>query len=225
MTPPRCIFSNMNSQTLIVNDRLSAYDIGMTVKVYFSNLSVLWPLARQEQALAPLLPGAMVYRDILSSKDRQARARSSLVDRDSKLLRRLGSKAKGEIIAFASLACVDWTLAGVTSAIAAAHARGATVRVMEPPMEIPVDATSETWEAVGKAFEWARQREKAERAGMVGAKVSGRKRVAAAKAKLELIRDRWIYGDPSEHPANALLAEASVTRNTAIKHLGKRRKR
>lgn len=202
---------------------LALIKICMDVWVYMSNLSPLWPMQKQREALAGVLPDARrVFVDELSAAERMARARVTLVERD-KALR--ASTRGNRVMAVASLACLDWTLKGVISAIELAHEKKTAVRVMVPAFEIAPKALAATWKLVAEAFEQSKARERAERAGMTGGRVSGRKREMAALAALETIRERWLFGDPREHPQIALLAECGVSRNTAIKHLGQRRKR
>ena len=59
-------------------------------------------------------------------------------------------------------------------------------------------------------------------AGHLGARVSAERRLTRARDACELIRERWRL-PMKDHPTHALLAEAGISRATAVKHLGDRK--
>jgi hypothetical protein len=122
----------------------------------------------------------------------------------------------------ASLAVVAWTLSDFLSVVAALSAKRTMVVSLDNGLEIPADATPDQVAEAGRAFERACRRQHGE-PGERGGDVSGRGRGEAAKARCELIRERWAL--PSEqHPMKALLKEAHVSMRTATKYLGQRPK-
>jgi hypothetical protein len=95
-----------------------------------------------------------------------------------------------------------------------------TLVMLDTGMEIPPSDAGATIAAAGKAFEAACRRQKGE-PGERGGDVSGRVRSEAVQARCETIRERWALPN-KDHPTKALLAEADVSKPTAIKWLGLR---
>lgn len=194
----------------------------MKPRVYISNLPTTWPIERQERALAPVLAGATVFRDILAPKDRQGRRREFMVALD-KMLRSTTKRQPDEVTIVAVLGVLDWTEAGLLNRIALVHERGGVLRVMEPALVIGPNATTRELHAAIEAFHASKERKpKSQERGRAGADASKKVRWDAAEAKLQAIKERWQVGNQREHRSADLLAEAGVTRNTAIDHIGKR---
>ena len=194
------------------------------LRAYLSNLSPLWPWEKQEDLLRQEVPawpkGVTVYRDDLDARQRRGRSQDALAAR-SNLLRTTTRRRADDVILLPSLAVLDWTHDGVVTALAAASARGATVRVLDCGLEIAADAGAAVMAEVAKAFATAKMRDKLHRRGEAGGRVSGAARKAAAAEKMKAVAALW--HDPKETRTDAELARmAGVSVNTMKAHHGPR---
>lgn len=179
-------------------------------------------MARQERALVPFRGDGKVFRDVLSAKERMGRRREFMVVLD-KLLRST-TKPQDEATVVAVLGVLDWTEAGLLDRIARLQDRGGVLRVVEPPLVIGPDATTHELRAAVEAFHETKHRQpKAQERGHAGAQESAQRRWGEAEAKVQGIKERWQIGDQRQHRTADLLAEAGVSRNTAIEHMGYRK--
>jgi hypothetical protein len=195
----------------------------MTNRAYLSNLSPAWPISRQEELLATALPGwpkgVTVHRDIMKARDRQAHQTDRLVER-AKLLRP-SSRPSGETIWLAALPVLAWGANDLLACLTLAASRNATVRVLQPPLTLLPSATAADLHEAMASFADGKKRAAEAVRGLVGGKVSGELRKAAARQKAETIKTEWSL--PSDdYPTLALLDKAGISRNTAKLYLGPR---
>ena len=191
----------------------------MSIKVYLSNISPLWPIERQEAALCDVLTGATVFREILPTRDRRAHRPAALIKRNEML--RVTRRPAGETIYLASLAVLAWSADDLAQCLAAAMARNATVVALDIGLTIPPMPGAEVLHQAILAFAESRRKSDAIRDGKAGAAVSASVRSAKADAAIERIKARWPL--PSDAWSTAdLVAEAGVSRNTVQARLGTR---
>ena len=200
---------------LLVTDIKLAYAVGM---IYLSNISPLWPMARQEKQIAGVDPGGRRFVDILTAADRQAHLTDRLLQRAAMLR---PTKRQGGDIVVASLAVLDWTAAGLMEVLALAMARGMSVRVLDAAIVILPGGGPEILHAAAIAFATSRKRDAEIVRGMAGGAISAARRMDAARAKAETIRAEWAMPS-AEYPTLALLERAGISRNTAKLYLGPR---
>jgi hypothetical protein len=210
---------------MLVNDVFNCYSLGMVNKVYMSNLSPVWPFAKQEALLAQAVPGwpkgATLYQDELSARSRRSHKPGDLDQRDA-MLRPTGRRRGDEAVYVASLAVLAWTAEDMMEAITQAMARGATIHVLDAGLIITPKSDAATLHGAAKAFADGRRRRAAAEAGKTAGAISGQRRANMAKAAAESIRREWSL--PSEeYPTLDLLRAAGISRNTAILYLGKRK--
>ena len=196
----------------------------MSERAYLSNLSPLWPAARQEALLREAFPawpkGVTVFRDDIDARDRRGHSTELLVKR-SEMLRGTTRKGHTERITLASLAVLAWSAEDMLECLTLALSRGAIVRVLDAGIEIPPTPDAAVLHRAAQAFRRARARGVVMERGKAGGMASATQRVAEAKAKAELIRAEWAL--PSEdYPTLDLLTKAGISRNTARLYLGKR---
>lgn len=206
------MFSPLN--LCLTNHGVKHYVPSLMTKAYISNISPLWPVERQE---AMLPDGVVVFRDVLTPKERQAHRTAALVQRAEML--RPSTRRNGEEIYIASLAVLDWTAEGMMEALTAAMARGATVRVLDAGLSIGPTARVTTLYVAAVAFAAARKRSQEVDRGRAGGEASARKRSEASKARALTIKAEWGMPEP---PTAILLARAGLSYNTAKLHLGPR---
>ena len=196
----------------------------MTKRVYLSNISPRWTIKRQELLLRAALPdypkGVTVFHDELDRHQRQSHLSANLVQR-AEMLKKTRRKAPEDIY-LAGLPPLAWTTRDLLVCLSRAVSRMATIHVLEPPLLIGPDAGADVMLKAAEAFEESRKASQ-ERRGVPGAKVSAERRIEAARAKAAAIRERWRL-PIDQYPTAALLAEANISRNTAIFYLGPRRK-
>lgn len=196
----------------------------MNQSAYLSNISPLWPLERQEKALATALPGwpngVRVFRDVLDVRARRGHHPDSLVQRAAMLrpsTRNASTEASTETITLPSLAPLAWTMDDAMRALSLAASRGATVRVLDADLTITRSSGADVMHRAAEAFAAARKADRAR----TGGKVSGENRAAKAKAKAELLSYEW--GLPSSlYHTDALCGWVGISLNTAKQYLGPR---
>lgn len=192
----------------------------MTEKSYTSNLAAAWSIDRQEKLLRQRVPGwskIAHYRDELSAAKRKALDASGMEQR-SDMLR---ATRRRDVIYVASLACLAVHEADLFDFLFAVGERGGTVRVLDIDLEIPPGSIMDAARACVTAFRNAKRRAQTEPGRQSGGKVAAERREAAARKAAAMIADRWKL-PTQEHPTDALLAEAGLSRNTANKYLKKR---
>lgn len=204
----------------------------MKLRAYKSNLSPPWTERRQDEALARAIPGYPRGVDVISDwPDGGARQghKPLLPGRDGLLLRRASRRAE-EAIYMASLSVLaqswedgatgEW---GVARCLALAADRGATIHVVgiTPPLIIPPSSDAALFAEASQEFAQGKRRQRAEKRGQVGGRVSADRRKADAREKLKTIERFW--HDPKETRKDAELAAiAGVSVNTVKDHLGDR---
>jgi hypothetical protein len=177
-------------------------------KAYLSEVSPWWTMERQETALADVLLGARVFRDVLDVRACRSHQPASLVQRAAML--RTTTRGGSETIHVASLAVLAWGEDDMRAVLAAMAARGAVLVSSEGYQGDPLIA----WHA-------ARKRSRLEGAALKGSAVSAERRRAASMASARLIEDRWPLSSTT-HPTKVLLAECGLSLNTVKAHLGPR---
>lgn len=204
----------------------------MKLRAYKSNLSAPWTERRQDEALARAIPGYPRDVDMVSDwpdgGERQGH-KPLLPNRDTLLLRGASRRAE-EAIYMASLSVLaqswedgvtgEW---GVARCLALAADRGATIHVVgsEPPLVIPPSGDAALFAQAAQEFAQGKRRQRAEKRGQVGGRVSAERRRAEAREKLKTIERFW--HDPKETRKDAELAAiAGVSVNTVKEHLGDR---
>lgn len=191
-------------------------------RFYLSNIRKGWPVERQEAALDAAAPGwrkATVYRDVLPPRKRQSHGPADLIERASML--RPTRRRSNDTVTVAGVAPLAWTLPDFLAVLTALAARGDTLTDLDSGLSVPPDATASVIQQAADTFERAIRRVGSY--GKTGGQVSGERRSEVAKTACERIAERWKL--PSEdYPTAALLAEAGVSRPTAIQYLGPRQR-
>lgn len=186
-------------------------------RFYLSNLSQIWPIARQEPLLDDAYPGwreQAVYRDILSLRGLAKGER--LAERDDFLLRKAGRTDDGGEVVVATLLAIARTQADLTSVLVRIAGRHEKLRSIAEDMLI--DPVEQDLEELRRVFHNATRRVSAR--GVPGGKASGIKRAADADAKIERIRPFWGLAEPT---TAALCKQHDIARVTIEARLGKRR--
>ena len=194
----------------------------MPNRCYLSNISPLWPFARQQELLVAALPGwpksCAVFRDEVEARKRRGFRPTSLTQRAELL--RATSRRQAEDIYLATLGVFAWTQDDMMQSLTLAAARGATVHVLDAGLAVTPQADAAILHQAVVAFAAARKADKDRYPG----KISAEKRSARALAGAESIREFWTLPS-SEWPMDKVLAQANpkISRNTAILYLGKRK--
>jgi hypothetical protein len=196
----------------------------MSERAYLSNISRLWSINKQEALLRVAFPGwpngVTVFRDDLQERDRRGRHPVALEAR-SAMLRSSTRRVEAERITVASLAVLAWTAEDMMECLTLALARGAAVRVLDADLLIAPSEDAAVLHRAAVAFREAREKQIAVERGHAGGRISADKKAAEARAKVETIRARWALPS-ADYPTSVLLAEAGISRNTAIHYLEKR---
>lgn len=195
----------------------------MAARVYTSNISKLWPLARQHDVLAKVQGWEKLprYTDTLTRRGLQARTPDLLEERGDML--RPTSRRSGETIYVASLAVLAFGATDLVNVLAAAAARRATIEVLADDLTIPPDAPAAVVAEVMAAWERAKRRALTEGGRLAGVKVATERRRAATAVALDKVREDW--SRPSDEVSTAELIERSgLTYKTLHEHFGPRKK-
>lgn len=197
----------------------------MKLRVYKSNLSSPWTERRQDEVLSRAIPGyprgVEIVTDWPDSSARQGH-KPDLPGRDHTLLRR-ASRRQQEAIYVASLSVLAQSWEDVARCLALAADRGATVHVagVNPPLVIPPSDDAAVFARAAQEFAAGKMRQKLEKRGQVGGRVSAAKKMADAEKKADLIAKLW--HSPKETRRDAELAElAGLSVNTVKRILGDR---
>lgn len=184
-----------------------------TFKAYFSNVSPLWPIAKQRE----LMPKDLVaeYLDDLESSERRTKNPKLLSERAYML--RPTTRRNGAIILVADWPVLAWNAADLVSVFKKASAQGITIRAIITGNEVPPKATTKEIGAAVEAFQTAITN-KIE-VGRAGGSISAANRIAEAKTKTEKIRADW--SNPT-YKTEDLLGRVGLVYNTAKKYLGSR---
>jgi hypothetical protein len=183
----------------------------MTARAYISNISPLWPVDRQEAALAAGVPGwpVPIYRDILPAKERQAHAPDSLPERAA--LIRAGRSRRGVLTLYvASLAVLARSVDDLAGIAAELQERGAALVALD----IAADASGMPAD-LAAAFKKSRLR-----AAQAKARAIGSRNAAIKLSKKEAALRLKPFWGLKEYKTADLLAREGITRNTANKHIG-----
>jgi hypothetical protein len=161
-------------------------------------------------------PNVSVFEDHLDVRRRRAHNPESLEAR-ARMLRPTTRENIGTIYVAALVVIAPWGEDDFRAFLAAS--RKATIIAVDDGVTLP-RGEIDIEEAV-KAWKASRNRSHREGAQLRGAAVSAARRAAVALEGVNKIRSRWPL--PSKlYPTAALLAEAGVSLNTVIKHLGRR---
>lgn len=187
---------------------------------YTANFNKSWPIARQEAVLG--VKGVR-YQDVLKKAQLDELTPDMLLDRARMLA--ATSRQEPETIRVASLPCLAINLPDLCKVLVAAGDRPATIVAVADGIEIPPGADFALFERVALAFQRAKRG-----GGSVEGRVKGwikavEKRNADIERRIDLIRDDY---KRREHKDADLLMRAGkdgkpLSRNAAIKHLGKRK--
>ena len=189
----------------------------MNERAYLSNITPLWPIARQREVLGArqaeyvdeLRPAALKRREAADLKQRA-------------VLLAPTARRTGEVIEVAAWACLAWTWQDFADVIAAAHRRHATLRALDTGAEIPPDATPDVVAGAIQAFAKA---SKGRGVAMTRDEVAAQRK-AETLVRIDRIRALWPLPS-SQHSTKALLALAGYKKRpmamaTAREHLGRR---
>lgn len=198
----------------------------MLAKVYMSNISPLWPFARQEKIIASALVARGIterkdFVDDLTLNERKAHHEEHLIQRAQLL--RPSTRKDGGLIVLPSLAAFAWSVEGMMSALTRAAANKATVWVIDADITLKPKVDAGAWAKAADAFRKARKREQAEERGKAGGDASAAKR--SKKEACESIADIWALseGEPGYEKTDALLKRIGVKNySTAVGHIGHR---
>lgn len=194
----------------------------MSLRIYISNLSKAWPEAVQRhiirEAVQRVQPGAdpPEYCDRLTRRGLQARTADLLAERKDIL--RPTSRRGGETIFVAALGCLAVGPADLTSVIAAAAARRATIEVVADGLTISPDPPASVLAAVMATWEKRRRQGLHEAGRLAGQRAAVEKRNAKTQAAVALVEADW----GTDKPLAELVARSGVTAKTLYKHLGPR---
>ncbi len=178
----------------------------MKARVYLSEISPWWTIERQREALAEVIPGAVVFTDLL---DRGQKRRHPVTDLPKRaVMLRVSTRTNGATLHIASLATLAWAAEDLVAVLAALKAKHWPLVVGEGG-QVSVEA----WKA-------ARRQSRLEGAAKRGAAVSAERRRAASDAAIkEHVEPFWHLKTPSKA---ALAAAAGVSVNTIVARLGTR---
>ena len=168
--------------------------------------------------------GTATYEDVLRTEALKGRAVESLVQRAA-LLRPTARRAPERILV-ASPVCFAWDIRDLSGALAAAARRNATVIFLDTGLEVPPDAGVAILHQAIEAFDRAKRRAQTEGGRVKGWIKAAENRKVETARRLDLIREDWKL---RQHATQELLARAGkdgkpMARNTAILHLGDRKK-
>jgi hypothetical protein len=192
------------------------------LRFYLSDIHSAWPFSRQEAAFDAAIPGwrdMAVYRDTLRRGQRKSKSVAALHERAILLRPTSRPRADTEEIYIAAWPVLAWSPRDLVKVLGALSQRGEILIDLDTGIRILPTATPQDVAKACAAFELACNR--FGDYGRSGGHVSGQRRAEVAKSGCERIRERW--GLPSsDYPTAALLAEANVSRPTAIAYLGRR---
>lgn len=198
----------------------------MFAKVYMSNISPLWPFARQEKIIAPALIARGIterkdFVDDLTLNERKAHHEEHLIQRTQLL--RPSTRKDGGLIVLPSLAAFAWSVEGMMAALTRAAANKATVWVIDADITLKPKVDAGAWAKAADAFRKARKREQAEERGKAGGDASAAKR--SKKSVCEAERAAWALSEdePGYEKTEEILRRIGVKNySTAVRYIGHR---
>lgn len=186
---------------------------------YVRNGVVGWPVERQRQALADAGFTDPIYEDTLTRNELRGRNVDALVKRAQML--RATKRQAPETIVVASIRVFAISPVDLTSALAAAAARTATVRVLDTGLEIGPGAAIAEIAAAATAWDKARRDDQTRDARSKGNAAM----VAAAQrrreAKLDIARPLWSL-PPGEMSVAEIRKRSGLSNGTLYEYLGPR---
>lgn len=188
----------------------------MTIqKLYFSNLTPVWPLKRQEAILNGI--SATKFCDELPSGERRGFRLNGLPERRSML--RPTTRQAQQTIFVASLAVLARNAEDLMLALSQASEINATVRDVSANVDIKPHAKAKELKKAAEIFTQGRMRAMEVERGTTGGRKSADLRLAQAKKiALEHEKDWLEYGKTNKQ----ISEESGLSVNTLKAHLGRR---
>lgn len=198
----------------------------MDTRAYLSNISPVWPLARQEALFDERLPGwrkLSVFRDELGSIERIAHRSATLRNRESLL--RVNERLTRYTVVVASLPCFGWKGYDFRNAFEAFTACNASLLALDVGQTFGHEDLSAALKAFGAGLARAKSANTPAR-GSGGSAAAAVMRKAATDVGVERIRHLWPL-PADEWPTYILRLIASDTDepkayNTLVDRLGGR---
>lgn len=191
----------------------------MRDRAYIRNGVPGWPPEKQEEALRAAGFDGPIYRDELARRDMRGKNVAALTERATLL--RPTSRAAPEVIWVASFLCFALNPVDLTTALAAAVARNATVRALDTGLEIGPGAGPGEIAQAAQAFDKARKGEQTREARTRGNAVAAERARQRTAPKLAEARPLW--GLPSETISTAEIAKrVGLSVKALYQHLGRR---
>lgn len=191
------------------------------IRPYLRNRVPGWSLEAQEAKLreAGCWNDGAVYRDDLSAAKVRARDPADLKQRA--VLLKPSSRRGAEVIAVATLPALAVSTPDLLDALAAAGARGATVRAADTGFEITPSPEAADYAGALREFQRAKRAGETTGARSKGVEAAAKARNDRTAAGCALIRDEWRNAD-STVPTPNLIAASGLSRRTVESELGSR---
>jgi DNA invertase Pin-like site-specific DNA recombinase len=164
-----------------------------------------WPVERQRQALAEAGFDGPIYEDTLTRAHLRGRNVAALQQRAAML--QPTSRAGAEVIWIASIRVLALSPVDLTTALAAASARHATIHALDTGLEIRQDAGAVEIAAAASAWDKARRDDQTRDARGKGNEAAVRAAERRREAGLAIARPLW--GLPSEEMPSSEIAKRS----------------
>jgi Meiotically Up-regulated Gene 113 (MUG113) protein len=186
------------------------------LKGYISNLSVVWPVSRQ-QSVFDAHSIEVQYQDDLGADERRGYRLNGLPDRETML--RPSQRNSNRIFCVASLACFARNGDDLVAALSKAASVGATIRDLSAGFDITPNAKAKDLKIATEAFAKGRMREKELVRGQTGGRKSGGVRANAAKELALKFEADW---QDFKKTNQEISKESGLSVNTLKLYLGRR---
>jgi DNA invertase Pin-like site-specific DNA recombinase len=185
-------------------------------KLYFSNLSPVWPVTRQRAVLTGI--EGVEYCDELDSSERRGFRLDGLPER-GQMLRPSQRGEHGQTIFVASLACLARNAEDLMLVLTQAAERNAIVRDVSAQLDIKPKARTRELQNAAKIFAEARKRAMEEVRGRTGGQKSGGLRAQLAKDTALKFEADW---QDFKKTNQQIAKESGLSVNTLKLYLGRR---
>lgn len=194
----------------------------MTIqKAYISNLSPVWPVAKQINVLNPVTSDSekpvTIYRDELPSSERRGHRVDGLPERGQMF--RPSSREAGQIIFVASLAVLARNADDLMLVLTQAAERNATIRDLTANVDIKPTAKAKDLKEATRLFVEARKRAIESERGKTGGQKSGGLRAQLAKEIALKFENDW---QDFKKTNQQIAKESGLSVNTLKLYLGRR---
>ena len=192
----------------------------MHSRAYIRNGVTGWPPEKQEESLSEAGFHGPIYRDELARRDMRGKNASALKQRTVMLAPT--AKTEPETILVASIRCFALNPVDLTTALAAAVARNATVRALDTGIEIGPGASVAEIAQAAQAFDKARKGEQTREGRARGNAVAAER--ARQRTAPKIAEARKLWGLPSDTiSTDEISKRVGLSLRTLYLHLGRRR--